>query len=283
MAMHEIWCGSTGISRCLHVGANGFAEDEVQETIEEIRTDPNAYYVGMGDWLDLVGPTDRKRWIAISNSAKYGPEEQLNLVGSSMRDLKRILKPILNKEKCVGMMVGNHEWQWVKRHHYNPIRDLAEEVDCLYMGISSHILFPLLDVKSRKYDPENDAEKFFFHHGKGSGVTVASAINNVLSFRTGHEATGYMTAHVHKASSYSYNMLGTIDPQTVKRQKVDFKEIPKVCCTTGGYLYSYPPGEGGYAEERGYEPVMVGSTKITMQYKKKKGRSKYKVKYRVEV
>jgi hypothetical protein len=107
-----------------HIGTRACAEKPLRKLVKAIKDSPKAYVIGGGDWADAVIPSDLKRfdfdtlpdWVLVG-----GPKDiRQNLNALLSRQCERvteIFEPV--KDKIIGGLEGNHEFQIRKRHSVN--------------------------------------------------------------------------------------------------------------------------------------------------------------------
>jgi hypothetical protein len=89
----------------IHLGTKHCTESDIQKTITEIKDNPQAIWIGMGDYGEFITPND-KRWDSKS-IADWLKDEQDNIAEVQTEHLQKLLEPIANK--CIGLIEGNHE------------------------------------------------------------------------------------------------------------------------------------------------------------------------------
>ena len=111
----------------LHIGARNCDENKIKTLVKLIEKDPHAYWIGGGDLCDniVIGdskrfePTVLPRWMLDNKDADEVAAALQDIAGAQKDRLFNILKPI--KDKCLGMIEGNHEYTIMKHHN----RDLT--------------------------------------------------------------------------------------------------------------------------------------------------------------
>ena len=105
----------------IHIGAAGCDEDLLRDTVKFIKSKRNAYWIGMGDYIDAINMSDPRfdaktlaPWIKMVNLA--------DLAGAQLERFIEILSPIA--DKCLCMLTGNHE-DVIKKYYE---RDVYSEI-----------------------------------------------------------------------------------------------------------------------------------------------------------
>ena len=118
----------------LHIGYRACCEKLLKKTVSEIASKRNAYWIGGGDYLDAIKPSDAKRfdmdtlpdWMLEGEAETI--RKRLNDVLTQQKErCKDILLPI--KNKCLGLIEGNHEFSIRKYHNENVHNELCNKLE----------------------------------------------------------------------------------------------------------------------------------------------------------
>jgi hypothetical protein len=243
----------------------GCAEEDIREDIEKIRTNPNAIWVGGGDYVDYIGYTD-KRFDpdCVSQSVPISALGHLGTYGMNL--VKELFSPIANK--CIGLLYGNHELTYMKHKEqsenhiwlckelgvenlgYCALFDLAFIRDCSYTT-------PALSHVRTNVDRGPDwSRRIFLHHGAGFATTPGGKLNKLLQFMNAFDADIYMCGHVHDQKGQRIIQIGA-NPECTKIVAKN-----KIGVISGSYLKTYQEGVTGYGEQKGYSPTVLGSARV---------------------
>ena len=155
----------------LHMGARACDETRLKRDIQAIADDPNARWIGGGDYIDAICQVGDKRYKP-SMLAKWvlGEDDPL---AAQARYVVQLLTPIAGK--CLGLVKGNHEWAAEKYYAYNIywtiVQGVAEAAgvtpNTLALGASGFVAISF----RRK---SGDTAKIwrcvvYLHHGYGGG------------------------------------------------------------------------------------------------------------------
>lgn len=138
-----------------------------------------------GDLLDLIVPTDNKRYCP----SNLHPRLQgcTDLSGALTEWLHELFKPYAHRIVFVG--AGNHETEYLHRHHADPLAAFAYSLPHkpFYGGLCSWVLY---DVCGEKFN-------LFYHHGygRGGGAAPYSQFAQVLQRVEGADAV--WMGHLH--------------------------------------------------------------------------------------
>jgi hypothetical protein len=215
----------------------------------------NAYFLGMGDYVDMLNPSDRKRLAA----ANFNDTTSLAIYEKACRDLDVFRQAIAGTE---GRWLG-----FFRGHHYNKFANgsttdtlLAEEFGAPYLGDCAIIT---LELEDRVRGIRTEA-RIFGRHGSGSAVTEAAALTKLYKDQSAWDADIYLHAHHHRK-------VATKKPRLyVKDGKIEHRN--QVLAVTGSFLRGYLQGNtdgahasGTYVEQAGLAPVTLGGILLKLR------------------
>ena len=216
-----------------HYGSRQCDEAFIAQVIDEVRGNPLAYWVGMGDMMEnaLIG----------SKSDVYTqtvqPKEQIE-------HLVDMLKPI--KDKGLFMIAGNHEQRTTRMVGLVPEQHIALMLGIPYAGFSCLAYFQSASSKS----PHGFTA--YFHHNTGGGYTAGGKVNAAARLRQiVPTADATFTAHVHTTSRMPVTWFECSYKSLLKRTGYDY--------TIGSAL----TWNESYAEEKAKRPASLEFIKVT--------------------
>lgn len=166
----------------IHFGSPQCDIEFVKKVIAEVGNNPDAYWVGMGDFLEnaIVG----------SKSDVYTqtmpPREQINYICD-------LLAPIASKG--LFLIAGNHEQRTMRVVGLCPEEHMAAKLNVPYMGFSCLASFLLRGCHS----PHGFSA--YFHHNYGGGYTPGGKVNRAESLRKiTPTADAIFSGHFHTTS-----------------------------------------------------------------------------------
>lgn len=255
----------------LHLLSASCAEKELKKDIATIAADPHAYWFGGGDYADYIGYDDAKRFDpdCVSDSLTL---RDLGMMGKkSVETVRDWLAPI--KHKCLGLLLGNHEKQYQKKHQQEDLHSwLCTELGVANLGYSAFVDVVFVRhnqakkiglTASRDNAPREQSNsssfRFFLHHGAGYAQTPGGKLNRLIQFMNCFDADVYMVGHVHDKVGRKQPAL-TADASCSKLcQRI------RVGVISGSYLKTYEQGRTSYGEQRGYAPVMIGASWVSIK------------------
>ena len=259
-----IWHGSRSdvikvwIISDVHWMSRGCDEVLFNKTLKEIENDPYSFWIGLGDYVDLVSYNDKRfdanclaDWVKIEHLGQLG-----QIARQHMRDK---FYPI--KDKCLGLLLGNHEAKYMQHNQQEDWHAwLCTELGVQNLGYSC--LFKLIFKRSPMVVPKlnqkagrpgySRAYTIFCHHGAGASSTRGGKTNRMAKFMTDFDADIFLMGHVHEQVPVPKIRLGMDGAgELVERQQIGL--------INGSCLRTYQKGERfGYGEMKGYSPVQLG-------------------------
>jgi len=220
----------------------------------------NVRFVGMGDMIDVLSPSNRQRMAA---AGFY--DTATTFFDKAVTSLEKELLKVLEPTK--GMWLG-----LVQGHHYYPHLDgtttdtrFADWLECPYLGDCSIIRLHFKDERSR----QGKVLKMWVHHGNGGSGVLPTAIYNKLY----HQKVRYpqvrlfLMGHVPQLGNVTLEGLDSEGP--AGDPHLTHEDTKLVAC--GGFSRGYQQGsnfagraQGGYAEKGMMPPAVLGGVVITI-------------------
>ena len=246
----------------IHLGATNCDYDRALAVRDMIAKDKNAYWLGMGDVLDSITPSD-KRWDAQILDWKRlkkreGDRDESTLVIDQLELAERFFAPIWGK--CLGFHSGNHEDVIAKYHFVDVAKKLCRDHDVAYLGYTAMTRLEI--VSAAKAPGTNEGSQtinldIFSEHGGSGGGTEGNAINQLTKRFEQFRADILLKGHVHRRgiSKRSEIQWGSVKP--IHRTRL--------AILTGHYLQGYAIGATAYPERKSMAPSELGSTVILIR------------------
>lgn len=237
---------------CWHLGAKQSDENFIDEMVDKVASDPDGKWLFMGDGGECV-----------TRTSKGDIWDQVYSPGDQIKKLVEKLTPI--KSKGLFFVNGNHGHRLYKDVGLEFDEMAALGLGLPYLGISA---FWQLKVNKSTYN-------IFTHHGKDSGVGMASKINAAQSASAiVANADAVMTAHSHIADVLNPIYRAEVSTGHNEVDPIRWRTTHQYVC---GCAYD---SRTGYAEEKLYPPILPAHLKIEFSgerdYKKgAKGRGVY--------
>ena len=232
----------------VHLGSANCDVKLFDSVIADIREDPRALWIGMGDMVESIAPND-KRWHAGGLDERIVNLASQDRIGDVyVEKLAAKLKPIA--DKCVAYGDGNHEATF-DRHYFTNLSvrvlDAIGRPDCYTSwACLTRLVF---DHRTRE---RSLATRVYHAHGWQAGRQEGGKVNESRRLLAYIDADVYLSGHSHSK---------WVVPQTRLETDGRFKKlIAKEVYTahTGSFLRTLQQDHVGYAERSGYPPTTLG-------------------------
>ena len=233
-----------------HLGIKHCTESDLQKTITEIKDDPFALWIGLGDYGEFITPND-KRWDSkvISDWLK---DEQDNIAEAQTDYIEKLFKPI--KDKCIGLIEGNHEDTIRRFLHVDVQKNLCKRLEVNNLGYSCWLRLRF----SRENSNEHHVFKCVFTHGSGWAITPGAKMNRLQRLMNAFDARIYGMGHMHDIITHTVPYLDLSDSNIIRQKE-------RVGAVTGCWFKTYAQNVSpSYGEKKGYPPTSLGCPIFTI-------------------
>lgn len=239
-----------------HLGARACDNKKVKRALQRILDTPDAYVIGMGDYIDLVTRQDLKRFAAGGIAPSL--VDQIDTLVDAQRELLiETLKPLAEAGRILGLCEGNHESEITKRYSTSVVREVCKVLNVPYLGYSC--LYRLHITRRGRKMGRNLI--IYAHHGFGGGKTMGAAINRRVGLVQDFDADIYLMGHDH---AYLTGIKPRLSISSYGAPRLIAK--PVACVATGSFLKGYEQGTTTYVEKAGLSPVMLGTPTIEVSF-----------------
>jgi len=222
---------------CWHVGAPQCDYEFIDEMVRRLRDDPQGRGIYLGDGGECVTRSSKGQIYEQTMS----PQEQLNW-------LRNKLQPV--KEKLLFGVKGNHGWRTFKESGLGFDEALCLALGIPYFGTSA---FWRLQVRRSIYT-------IFTHHGLDSGVAIGTKINKAKKLEEIVLADAILSAHSHICTDIPPVHRAYLDGHA---NVGDANRSIKWLSTYGYICGCAYDSRSGYAEDKGYPPILPAHIAIT--------------------
>jgi len=243
----------------IHLGNSSSDLTKLKMIVKYIEEKPDIYWIGMGDYIEAINYTD-PRFDAKTVDEKYLMLGNLDkLIQLQIEDLTKILRPI--KDKCLGLLRGNHEDAIRKHNKYDILYEITKELDLdrnliLYDTAIIRLLFERKALLGKsKHSKQID---MFVSHGNAGGRTYGYKSNRLSELTKWFLADIYLLAHSHTKQAQSSTQIYFDRSGHQRKKKI-------ILAITGCFLKSYDADKDSYAEKMCLPPTDIGVTKIMIQ------------------
>lgn len=242
----------------IHLGAAACDIEDFRKTVKQIAADPNGYWIGMGDYGDLILPTD-DRWRISTHDWKRlgyrnGRPDPGNLGDEYREMIFRELDPIA--PKCLGIHEGNHETTMREKYFVDIPRLLAQRFNAPYLGYTALTRLEVEITRGEKDHGRLWAITIFSEHGATGGGSDGNSLNSLQKRAAEWSADIYLRGHVHKLGVSQRTEYGWAPNRISTRDRI--------FVLTGTYLKGYPLGITPYSELKAYAPNEIGGAVVRL-------------------
>lgn len=250
----------------VHIGAFNCAENHFRKYVDYIKNQKNAYWFGGGDMCNCIVPSDTKRfdiralpdWLFVGDAMTV-KEALTDIVAQERSRFCEMVEPI--KDKCLGLIEGNHEYDIMKHchngHHYVMCNELGAPnlTDCVFFRFTARIIIG--DAK------KSSVITMFAIHGQGGGRTPGAEPNHLARLAQWADADIILRGH-----SHSFRIEPSTPRLYIPRKGVLGDECLQRDVHTanwGCWLKSYTKGPSTYDSRANYPPRPLKAMEITVK------------------
>jgi hypothetical protein len=230
-----------------HIGSSYCDEKTLQVDINTIAENPYARWVGMGDICEWIQRSD----------PRFATDELASWITTQTKDIAKVereravslLYPI--KDKCLGLIEGNHERSIARHNERDVYTQLAEDLE---LGVES-LLGPagFLRVVFSCNGGKAFTLRIFLTHGWWAGRYYSSNMFPLERLTSDIDADLFVCAHNHQKGAFAVQRF-----VSDKANNVYQKEI--LCVNTGCYLYP-----SAWSRSKGFKPVQHGAKVVDVK------------------
>lgn len=211
------------------------------------KPDPKTYFIGLGDLMDCIIVSDSKRYRKINDAL-----ESEDIIGESVATWVSVLYPF--RKQIIGLGIGNHEENIIKRCSVNPMKMLCDSLDVPYLGYSFLVRVILSEKGNRGRTVIIRA-----HHGWGlGGRTIGGELTKYSKDLAQFDCDIALYGHTHRLQADTMPRLAIMGDRLVSKEK------HLVLC--GTFLKTFSEGtDCTYAEAMGLPPAKIGGAIISVK------------------
>ena len=246
----------------IHLGQQGVDTDRLRLYIEWGLKQGNVYFLGMGDYLDVMSPSNRHayRSARLYESARAAMEEQAaRLVGQFLELVKG------SEGRWLGLLGGHHMFEF--EDGTTSDTRIAQALKTSYLG-SCAMLGLTFARKTGQHTNANHRCVVWCHHGAGGGLTPHSPLLRLAYVMRDFEADIYLIGHQHKKPTLK-------QPRIYMSDHAPYRLVAKnkILAGTGGFFEGYHQGnktlggraEGSYVEQHLLPPTALGGVLLKIR------------------
>lgn len=221
---------------CWHRGAEQSDTGFIESIVSRVEADPNAVWLYLGDGGECVTKSSK----GDIYRQKMSPTEQQD-------DVVRLLRPISGRG-LFGVR-GNHGNRIYKDAGLDWDQTLCSKLGIPYFGTAA---FWHLKLRSESEHP--GIFSIYTHHGVDSGVAISTKVSKGQAFDRTFIADAILTAHSHISLDLPPRYYSFLAPRG--HNPINWAETREYIC---GSAYD---SRTGYAEDKGYPPLLPSHIKI---------------------
>lgn len=233
----------------LHIGKINCYEVGIRKIVREIKKDPNALWVGGGDYIEAIKPKDPRfsmgelpDWM-LNGDANSVRDRLDGIVDCQVHRFAKLFEPI--KDKCVGLIEGNHEATIRRISNEKVLNKLCNSIDVKPLTESAFIRF---NFSAHKHTRN---AIMYIEHGCGGGRSAGAEPNHLARLIADKDADMICRGHSHTYTPCApvprmYIPTSGKLPQSACRQKIIR------AFNWGCYLLSYMKGPSVYERRAAY-------------------------------
>lgn len=261
---HKLYQFSIFFLGDIHEGNANSQTKAVRKAVQMIKEN-GGYWVGMGDYIDCIVNSQDPRFDPVEISEKYKIRDLKNLPKKQMDTVIDMLSPI--KDRCLGLVVGNHEEAYIKRHSFDVYDYLARELDAPKVGYVGDII---LSLKHKGYNLMRIS--IALNHGDGGGgFREGYIINKVHDVFRWRNADLFIMGHLHRLAADRQEFI------EVNNFCSDYNHKEQWYGCSGCFLQTYMKGNRNYFEHKGRPASDIGMLRADIKIFKQENRLKKKI------
>jgi hypothetical protein len=231
----------------VHLGSANCDKQLFWDTIAEIRKNPDARWLGMGDMCEWITPKD-KRWDAGGIDEMIVNLASIDRIGDVyVEKIADMLKPIM--DKCWGMGDGNHEKKFAAEHGTNLTQRILQQSGApgaLYLG------WEALTRVAIAVGNCHTSVRIMTAHGWQGGRMDGAKVNQMEKLLGWIDADIYLHGHSHS------KFIVPVARLRVNNSCTKIIDDNAFVAHTGSFLRTYQQNATGYGEQAGYPPTSLG-------------------------
>jgi predicted phosphodiesterase len=230
-----------------HYGSIGCTEHLADRVINRIARTPNAYWVGLGDYIEAIDY--RHKYFDPTTVADWLPAKEWDAARFLQHQyaVKKLLP--IQGTKCLGMVEGNHD-SWFRGAGFPAAQQLAAELRAPYQQEFGYIPLNIEFKYKGKY--QTLEANLAIWHGAGGGQTPGAKVMRLVRAMGGHSADVLFMGHTHNKAMWTLEELRLDTTRTL------LGNFPKRGINSGAYLRGYVEHAIMYPAKSAMQPTTLG-------------------------
>lgn len=237
----------------VHRDSPGHAKERWQGFLEYARELKDAYFFGMGDYIDSMSTSERDAMIRAAMHESTSSDLENMALGKVALLAKELS---FMRGRLIGMINGNHFFSFPSG--INSDQKLCERLSCKYLGVSAFVRLQIVTHScSQSFD-------IWAHHGAGGARLPGGSINRVDQMREHAEADCYVMGHDHKRGVFPANPRLSLEHDSRSSQGVRLRERQSWLIRSGSFLKAYEDGMVSYNADAARGPCSLGHVELEL-------------------
>ncbi len=239
-----------------YAGPKGPTTNDLLKSTIQYGADHDAWYVGMGDYIDFMSPSNRQRY---ANAGLYDTTTD-TVDEKALELMEGVYSKFLHKTKnrWFGLLEGHHFH--ALKTGYTTDQKLCELLNARFLGTSAYVGIHFWHNKKKM-----GTLNLWAHHGCGGGSSPNSPTAKLAnSVYPDWEADIYLIGHMTKKPTTPVNRVYPVWGDTPK-----LRHRARYLVGTGGFAKGYVEGSkqgnvprGSYVEAGMMRPAVLGAPVI---------------------
>jgi hypothetical protein len=242
----------------VHRDSPNHADGKWQDFLDYARGLKDAWFFGMGDYLDSTSTSERECLGDISK--KMHETFRSDIQALQLAKIELLAKELeFMRGRIIGMLNGNHYFEF--QSGMNGDQKLCELLGAKYLGVCSFVRV-YFDKHGRTHSRD-----IFAHHGMGAARLIGGSINRVQQMAEGAEADIYAMGHDHKKAGTPGQPRLFLSHSSKNGMKVEQRET--VLIRSGSFMKGYEDGKINYNVDSCRSPGTLGHVEVLVTLKSK--------------
>lgn len=241
----------------VHRDSPDHAAGKWKEFLAYAKKQKDAWFFGMGDYLDSTSTSERD---CLGSISKHMHETFRNDIQAlQLAKIELLAKELeFMRGRIIGMLNGNHYFEFSSG--INGDQKLCELLCAKYLGVCSFTRLTF-ETCGRRHTRD-----IFAHHGAGAARLVGGSLNRVQQMAEGAEADIYAMGHDHKK--------GALPGQprlflTTTKSGSFVEQREPILVRSGSFLESFRNGQVNYNVDACRPPSSLGHVEILITIRSK--------------
>jgi len=256
------------------IGAYHCAEGALRKFVKHIADDPDGFWVGGGDLIDAIKPSDFRNdintlpdWM-FTGDASTIKQRMNDICQQQVQRVVEILAPIA--PKCLGLVSGNHEDLVRKKYNHDYHNDIVAGLrSCCETKAQQKNIVDMTDASvlrfrcSRKKSSSKSTITVFVCHGAGGGRTPGAEPNHLDKLIKNKDFDLILRGHSHSYCQMPPSIVLSVNKQGKLKDELTFSM--KRSANWGCWLRTWAAGPATYDSRACYDAKPIIGLKCRLQ------------------